>query len=200
MMLTLPLFGETRAYGYSSEDVQMVIETMAAQGKEPTFCMGDDIPLAAFSQKPHMLYDYFKQRFAQVSLNAFIGFIMELWNGVSSVGSVHWWHLSKSQHHSEKLVLLLLFLMTRMFLDNASSIYIYIFIDVCHCSDFLHFLLSSYLFACLSIYLSIYLSPWVHEHMIYLFGDMQRDWEDFVLIYVFLLLVLLALSHNFGLP
>ncbi|KAJ0978729.1 hypothetical protein J5N97_014203 [Dioscorea zingiberensis] len=55
------------AFGYSSEDVQMVIETMAAQGKEPTFCMGDDIPLAVLSQKPHMLYDYFKQRFAQVT-------------------------------------------------------------------------------------------------------------------------------------
>lgn len=45
----------------------MVIESMASQGKEPTFCMGDDIPLAALSQKPHMLFDYFKQRFAQVS-------------------------------------------------------------------------------------------------------------------------------------
>lgn len=56
-----------QACGYSSEDVQMVIETMAAQGKEPTFCMGDDIPLAILSQKPHMLYDYFKQRFAQVT-------------------------------------------------------------------------------------------------------------------------------------
>ncbi|KAM7505251.1 hypothetical protein LguiB_004155 [Lonicera macranthoides] len=56
-----------QAYGYSSEDVQMVIETMASQGKEPTFCMGDDIPLAILSQKPHMLFDYFKQRFAQVT-------------------------------------------------------------------------------------------------------------------------------------
>ncbi|KAF8043734.1 hypothetical protein BT93_A1910 [Corymbia citriodora subsp. variegata] len=56
-----------QAFGYSSEDVQMIIETMAAQGKEPTFCMGDDIPLAVISQKPHMLYDYFKQRFAQVT-------------------------------------------------------------------------------------------------------------------------------------
>ncbi|KAM0836082.1 hypothetical protein ACQ4PT_062543 [Festuca glaucescens] len=56
-----------RAFGYSSEDVQMVIETMASQGKEPTFCMGDDIPLAVLSQKPHMLFDYFKQRFAQVT-------------------------------------------------------------------------------------------------------------------------------------
>ncbi|CAA6654040.1 unnamed protein product [Spirodela intermedia] len=56
-----------QAFGYSSEDVQMVIETMASQGKEPTFCMGDDIPLAILSQKPHMIYDYFKQRFAQVT-------------------------------------------------------------------------------------------------------------------------------------
>ena len=56
-----------RAFGYSSEDVQLVIESMASQGKEPTFCMGDDIPLAVLSQKPHLLYDYFKQRFAQVS-------------------------------------------------------------------------------------------------------------------------------------
>ncbi|KAL6176417.1 hypothetical protein ACLB2K_053050 [Fragaria x ananassa] len=40
---------------------------MASQGKEPTFCMGDDIPLAILSQRPHMLYDYFKQRFAQVT-------------------------------------------------------------------------------------------------------------------------------------
>jgi glutamate synthase (ferredoxin) len=45
----------------------MVIESMASQGKEPTFCMGDDIPLAVLSQKSHLLYDYFKQRFAQVS-------------------------------------------------------------------------------------------------------------------------------------
>ncbi|KAG0546153.1 hypothetical protein BDA96_02G423300 [Sorghum bicolor] len=56
-----------QAFGYSSEDVQMVIESMASQGKEPTFCMGDDIPLAVLSQRPHLLYDYFKQRFAQVT-------------------------------------------------------------------------------------------------------------------------------------
>ena len=45
----------------------MVIQPMAAEGKEPTFCMGDDIPLAVLSEKPHVLYDYFKQRFAQVT-------------------------------------------------------------------------------------------------------------------------------------
>lgn len=55
------------AFGYGSEDVEMVVETMAKDGKEPTFCMGDDIPLAVLSDKPHVLYDYFKQRFAQVT-------------------------------------------------------------------------------------------------------------------------------------
>ncbi|WP_247216695.1 glutamate synthase-related protein [Synechococcus sp. C9] len=55
------------AFGYTAEDVEMVIEPMATTGKEPTFCMGDDAPLAVLSEKPHLLYDYFKQRFAQVT-------------------------------------------------------------------------------------------------------------------------------------
>jgi glutamate synthase (ferredoxin) len=55
------------AFGYTAEDVEMVIEEMAASGKEPTYCMGDDIPLAVLSSRPHLLYDYFKQRFAQVT-------------------------------------------------------------------------------------------------------------------------------------
>jgi glutamate synthase (ferredoxin) len=55
------------AFGYTSEDVEMVIQPMAIAGSEPTFCMGDDIPLAVLSTKPHLLYDYFKQRFAQVT-------------------------------------------------------------------------------------------------------------------------------------
>ncbi len=55
------------AFGYTTEDVELVIQPMAIEGKEPTFCMGDDIPLAVLSEKPHLLYDYFKQRFAQVT-------------------------------------------------------------------------------------------------------------------------------------
>ncbi|MFN6515733.1 MAG: glutamate synthase large subunit [Nostoc sp. CreGUA01] len=55
------------AFGYTTEDVEMVIQQMAIAGSEPTFCMGDDIPLAVLSEKPHLLYDYFKQRFAQVT-------------------------------------------------------------------------------------------------------------------------------------
>lgn len=55
------------AFGYSNEDVELVIEHMASSSQEPTFCMGDDIPLAVLSSKNHVLYDYFKQRFAQVT-------------------------------------------------------------------------------------------------------------------------------------
>ena len=61
------LLQQQTAFGYGAEDVEMVIEAMASQGKEPTFCMGDDVPLAVLSTKPHLLYDYFKQRFAQVT-------------------------------------------------------------------------------------------------------------------------------------
>ncbi len=61
------LWRHQTAFGYTTEDVEMIIQEMGAQGKEPTFCMGDDIPLAVLSDKPHLLYDYFKQRFAQVT-------------------------------------------------------------------------------------------------------------------------------------
>eukprot|EP00271_Cylindrocystis_brebissonii_P004208 TRINITY_DN1580_c2_g1_i1.p1 TRINITY_DN1580_c2_g1~~TRINITY_DN1580_c2_g1_i1.p1 ORF type:complete len:1628 (-),score=366.73 TRINITY_DN1580_c2_g1_i1:1822-6705(-) len=61
------LLRQHNAFGYSAEDVTMVIEAMASQGKEPTFCMGDDAPLAVLSRKGHLLYDYLKQRFAQVT-------------------------------------------------------------------------------------------------------------------------------------
>ena len=55
------------AFGYTSEDVELVIEHMAGLSKEPTFCMGDDTPLAFLSERPHLIYTYFKQRFAQVT-------------------------------------------------------------------------------------------------------------------------------------
>jgi glutamate synthase (ferredoxin) len=61
------LLAHQTAFGFTLEDVEMTIHEMAAQGKEPTFCMGDDIPLAVLSERPHLIYDYFKQRFAQVT-------------------------------------------------------------------------------------------------------------------------------------
>jgi glutamate synthase (ferredoxin) len=55
------------ATGMGAEDAAMVVESMAANGVEPTYCMGDDIPLAVLSARPHPLANYFKQRFAQVT-------------------------------------------------------------------------------------------------------------------------------------
>lgn len=52
------------AFGITEEDVKVIIETMADEGKEATYSMGEDTPLAFISQKPRVLYDYFKQRFA----------------------------------------------------------------------------------------------------------------------------------------
>ncbi|MFM8525814.1 MAG: glutamate synthase large subunit [Cyanobacteriota bacterium] len=63
----LELLQQQTACGFTAEDFDLVIEDMAGAAKEPTYCMGDDIPLAVLSDKPHLLYDYFKQRFAQVT-------------------------------------------------------------------------------------------------------------------------------------
>jgi len=53
--------------GWGSEDVDIQLAAMTSTGKEATFCMGDDAPLAVLSERPHTTYDYLKQRFAQVS-------------------------------------------------------------------------------------------------------------------------------------
>ncbi len=67
LLSDLELLQLQTAFGFTAEDFDLIIESMAAGAKEPTFCMGDDIPLAILSNKPHILYDYFKQRFAQVT-------------------------------------------------------------------------------------------------------------------------------------
>ncbi|MCM8711813.1 glutamate synthase large subunit [Clostridium sp. SYSU_GA19001] len=55
------------AFGYSLEDVNTIIKTMAVQGKEPVGSMGNDAPLAVLSNKNQILFSYFKQLFAQVT-------------------------------------------------------------------------------------------------------------------------------------
>jgi len=56
-----------RAFGYTTEDLDFLLKPMAFEGKEPTGSMGDDTPPSVLSQKPRLLYTYFKQRFAQVT-------------------------------------------------------------------------------------------------------------------------------------
>ncbi|MFM9108628.1 MAG: glutamate synthase large subunit [Chloroflexota bacterium] len=55
-----------RSFGYSAEDLRLIVQPMAGENKEPTWSMGDDAPLAVLSDKPRPLHAYFRQRFAQV--------------------------------------------------------------------------------------------------------------------------------------
>jgi glutamate synthase (NADPH/NADH) large chain len=55
------------AYGYTEEDLKMVVAPMASQGQEPVGSMGDDSALAVLSNHPRLLFSYFKQLFAQVT-------------------------------------------------------------------------------------------------------------------------------------
>ena len=55
------------SFGYSSEDIELIIKPMAESGNEPVGSMGNDTPLAAISDKPQRLFNYFKQLFAQVT-------------------------------------------------------------------------------------------------------------------------------------
>ncbi len=63
----LPLVKSQQAFGYSLEDLELIMIPMAKDGKEPTGSMGDDTPTAIRSKKSRLLYDYFKQLFAQVT-------------------------------------------------------------------------------------------------------------------------------------
>ncbi len=56
-----------RAFGYTLEDISTVINPMAVKAKEALGSMGIDTPLAVLSDKPQLLYNYFKQLFAQVT-------------------------------------------------------------------------------------------------------------------------------------
>jgi glutamate synthase domain-containing protein 2/glutamate synthase domain-containing protein 1/glutamate synthase domain-containing protein 3 len=61
------LLRRQRAYGYSEEDLRVLIGPMGAGGEEPLGSMGTDTPLACLSDRPQQLFSYFKQLFAQVT-------------------------------------------------------------------------------------------------------------------------------------
>src|SRR4029077_8037542 len=56
-----------QAFGYSVEDVQLLLASMVNTGQEPVGSMGNDVPLAVLSERPLPLFNYFKQLFAQVT-------------------------------------------------------------------------------------------------------------------------------------
>lgn len=92
-----PVFQETeslevrkRIFGYTLEDVQTIINPMARLGKEPIGSMGTDTPLAVLSDRPQLIYNYFKQLFAQVTNPPLDGIREELITDISlTLGSDH---------------------------------------------------------------------------------------------------------------
>ena len=63
----LSLLDRQQAFGYTQEDIKILMTPMAATGDEPTGSMGNDTPISALSDRPKLLFTYFKQNFAQVT-------------------------------------------------------------------------------------------------------------------------------------
>ena len=61
------LFTRQQLFGYTQEDLRLILGPMASSGAPPIGSMGTDTPLAVLSQRPRLLFDYFKQLFAQVT-------------------------------------------------------------------------------------------------------------------------------------
>jgi glutamate synthase (NADPH) large chain len=61
------LLDRQQAFGYTQEDISRFLEPMASNGDDPLGSMGTDTPIAVLSSKSRLLYDYFKQNFAQVT-------------------------------------------------------------------------------------------------------------------------------------
>jgi glutamate synthase (ferredoxin) len=61
------LAAQQREFGYTREDVKMILHPMAVEGKDAVWSMGDDTPLAFLARSPRPVYAYFRQRFAQVT-------------------------------------------------------------------------------------------------------------------------------------
>jgi glutamate synthase (NADPH) large chain len=64
---TTSLLDRQQAFGYTQEDISRFLEPMAMAGDDPLGSMGTDTPIAVLSSRPRLLFDYFKQNFAQVT-------------------------------------------------------------------------------------------------------------------------------------
>ena len=67
VQLPLSLFQRQRLFGYTADELKMVLSPMAQNGEEPAGSMGNDTPLAVLSERPQLLSSYFRQMFAQVT-------------------------------------------------------------------------------------------------------------------------------------
>ncbi|EZH71549.1 glutamate synthase [Aquimarina atlantica] len=77
-------------FGYTQEDIDTIISPMGQLGKEPIGSMGSDTPIAILSERPQLIYNYFKQLFAQVTNPPLDGIREELITDISlTLGSDH---------------------------------------------------------------------------------------------------------------
>src|SRR5947208_1772348 len=67
MRSNLPLLDRQQAFGYTQEDINILMAPMASTGEEANGSMGNDTPISALSDRPKQLFTYFKQNFAQVT-------------------------------------------------------------------------------------------------------------------------------------
>ena len=92
-----------QAFGYTAEDMKLLLAPMASQGKWPIGSMGEDAALACLSDRPQMLYRYFKQRFAQVSNPAMDSInerpVMTLFSTVGAEGNL----LEETEDHARMI-------------------------------------------------------------------------------------------------
>ncbi len=96
-------FALQQAFGYSVEDLKVLLAPMGDKGKWPIGSMGEDAALACLSDRPQMLYRYFKQRFAQVSNPAMDSInerpVMALYSPIGSEGNL----LEETEDHARMI-------------------------------------------------------------------------------------------------
>ena len=99
------LVDEQTLFGYTLEDLNLILKPMAETGHEPVGAMGNDAALAVLSKKPRLLFDYFKQLFAQVT-NPPIDpireeLVMSLMTYIGNIGNI----LSETPEHAHLIKL-----------------------------------------------------------------------------------------------
>ncbi|MFC1708769.1 glutamate synthase large subunit [Candidatus Omnitrophota bacterium] len=97
------IISSLKAFGYTREDLKLIVRPQAQCGKEPVGSMGNDTPHAVLSQQPQLLYNYFKQLFAQVTNPAIDSirekFVMSLESFVGPGKNI----LDEAPEHARKL-------------------------------------------------------------------------------------------------
>ncbi|KMP11867.1 glutamate synthase [Candidatus Nitromaritima sp. SCGC AAA799-C22] len=93
------------AFGYTTEDIKFILSSMIARGEEATGSMGNDTPLAVLSQRPQLLFQYFKQLFAQVTNPAVDSIREELVMSMDQTLGKEFNLLTESPEHCRKLKL-----------------------------------------------------------------------------------------------